>query len=202
MDVDDADLDGCAGAEWWIQDVAWDEPPKVYHTDCDVCVRAGASTTRATPRAASVTYVSAGGGATAVFAQTRAANAPGTLEPAHPGEVTACAPMANRLMIFNGDRWHGVLADRAETGFRGQRVTLLVNWWLDKPSGARALARRFVRDDVDFGAQTPFEFGERRVVCAERILRGSYARDAGAWDEQRAPATFSSSCATFVYDAP
>jgi len=24
------------GAEWWVQDVAADEPPKVFHTDCDV----------------------------------------------------------------------------------------------------------------------------------------------------------------------
>ena len=31
--------DDFIGAEWWVQDVASDEPPKVFHTDCDVQTR-------------------------------------------------------------------------------------------------------------------------------------------------------------------
>ena len=196
----DADLERCAGAEWWIQDVAWDEPPKVYHTDCDVRV-VGETSRRAYPVVASVTYVSSGGGPTVVFAQTCDAIEHGALDPVVPGEITACAPVANRLMVFKGDRWHGVLREPDDSTFRGQRVTVLVNWWLDQPSGARALPRRFAREDDDFSkyASSMFAFGARRVVRDERMARDSYARDARAWDDQRAPVSSGSSCATFVY---
>ena len=37
------------GAEWWIQDVARDEPPKTFHTDCDAVVMSSGDDTNATP---------------------------------------------------------------------------------------------------------------------------------------------------------
>ena len=173
----------------------------MYHTDCDVRV-VGETSRRAYPVVASVTYVSSGGGPTVVFAQTCDAIEPGALDPVVPGEITACAPVANRLMVFKGDRWHGVLREPDDSTFRGQRVTVLVNWWLEKPSGARALPQRFAREDDDFSehASSTFAFGARRVVRDERMARDSYARDARAWDDQRAPVPSGSSCATFVYD--
>lgn len=78
--------DPCLGAEWWIQDVARDEPPKTFHTDCDLVMRGGATATargedtedaeRSTdvvhPAVASVLYVSDAGGPTAVFGQRKA----------------------------------------------------------------------------------------------------------------------------------
>ena len=75
--------DPCLGAEWWIQDVARDEPPKTFHTDCDLVMRGGASRGEDTedaerstdvvhPAVASVLYVSDAGGPTAVFGQRKA----------------------------------------------------------------------------------------------------------------------------------
>ena len=68
--------DPCLGAEWWIQDVARDEPPKTFHTDCDLVMRghghaedAEPSTDVVHPAVASVLYVSDAGGPTAVFGQ-------------------------------------------------------------------------------------------------------------------------------------
>lgn len=186
----------CAGAEWWIQDVAWDEPPKLYHTDCDVRVEfeeggegmsGGYVSKRTFPEVASVLYIEGGercggldAGATVVFDQTTSDDGDGNLCPKTPRSACACAPKANRLLLFGGDRWHGVL--RGEAGFRGQRVTLLVNWWREKPSGARALTKRFVDERAvvaKAGALT-------RVKCHVES-RGAYSNDAEDWEAQRLP---------------
>jgi len=173
-----------AGAEWWVQDVAWDEPPKGYHTDCDVKMRDGVGA-RGFPAMASVFYVDGerGGGATAAFDQTTASDAGREtatgLWPETPERVFACEVRKNRLMAFEGDRWHGVLAN--EGGFRGQRVTVLVNWWRERPSGARNLPNRFVSPTrtARLGKCVPVE---PRVV-----KRASYEDDRAAWEAQEMP---------------
>ena len=172
------------GAEWWIQDVASDEPPKVYHTDCDVMMMDGGTSVRSHPALASVLYVEGGegGGATCVFDQTTSRAADGELEPRAPASVCACGVRENRFLVFDGDRWHGVL--RNEDGFRGQRVTVLVNWWTSRPAGARTLPRRF----VDEKSPRVAELGAMTRVEPVVLSRGSYADDAACWDEQRLPA--------------
>jgi len=192
------DASTLAGAEWWIQDVASDEEPKRYHFDCDVAYD-GVGSIKTYPRMASVTYITTGGGATVVFAQKPSKVAIGELEPRAPGRVAACAPRANRLMVFEGDSWHGVLRAREEEEFQGQRVTLLVNWWDAKPSGAREFPREYAEayDEEAFASA----FGARREVMNVDVRRASYANDAHAWEDQRAPDDAAAiDVCTFVYD--
>lgn len=168
--------DPCLGAEWWIQDVARDEPPKTFHTDCDLVMRGGASRGEDTedaerstdvvhPAVASVLYVSDAGGPTAVFGQRIAflgkkKNAPRdddaatttALTPRYPSEVAVVYPRRNTLLLFEGDRYHAVMhpPERSESAVSeksqqsGQRVTVLVNWWRERPRGPADLPDRFV----------------------------------------------------------
>jgi len=183
------------GAEWWIQDVASDERPKVYHTDCDVMMMENGTSVRSHPTLASVLYVDGGrgGGATCVFDQTTSRAEEGELDPRAPASVCACGVRENRFLVFDGDRWHGVL--RNDDGFQGQRVTVLVNWWTSRPAGARTLPRRFV-DDAS--PRVVAELGEMTRVEPTIVSRGSYADDAACWDEQRIPAGASASAGGFV----
>lgn len=177
--ADDAsEKENVRGAEWWIQDVARDEPPKTFHTDCDLVMRGGASrgdgtddagaTEVAHPAVASVLYVSNGGGPTAVFGQRRTkrdermndadassseTSAVAALTPRYPSEVAVVRPRRNTLLLFEGDRYHAVMhpanSSDSESGARGteaprQRVTVLVNWWRERPRGAADLPARFV----------------------------------------------------------
>ena len=175
--------DPCLGAEWWIQDVARDEPPKTFHTDCDLVMRGGASRGEDTedaerstdvvhPAVASVLYVSDAGGPTAVFGQRKVSggkkNAPlnddaattTALTPRYPSEVVVAHPRRNTLLLFEGDRYHAVMHppesdeksdEKSDEQSRqsqqsGQRVTVLVNWWRERPRGPADLPDRFETD--------------------------------------------------------
>jgi hypothetical protein len=145
------------GAEWWIQDVARDEPPKTFHTDCDAVVMSSGDDTNATeirhPAVASVLYVGQAGGPTAVFGQ-RKKNA--RLVPRYPSEVAVAHPTRNTLLLFEGDRYHAVMhppkrfesdetAEKSQQSQQStQRVTVLVNWWRERPRGPADLPDRFV----------------------------------------------------------
>lgn len=198
------------GAEWWVQDVAPDEPPKVFHTDCDVqtdvngaATAASAGSVAATvsaaasaaggcaprgivvahPAVASVLYLSDVGGATAVFGQAKSPSTTSSsssltstslgdasnlhevegveeqrgtttkrttttkasvLRPRLPAEVAVAHPRRNRLLLFEGDRYHAVMhPSPAPANAPGQRVTVLVNWWKKRPGGAADLPERF-----------------------------------------------------------
>ena len=192
------------GAEWWVQDVAWDERPKVYHTDCDVEYREGreagdeGATTRRFPDVASVLYLDGddGGGATVVFDQTTTEEATGKLAPRSPRLACACGVKRNRVLLFAGDRWHGVLKN--SSAFRGQRVTLLVNWWSTKPAGARELPNRFV--DRRGSERVIAKVGSLIEVPMSTVVRASYEDDRRAWDAHEAPATMDRfSVARFEY---
>ena len=192
------------GAEWWVQDVAWDERPKVYHTDCDVEYREGreagdeGATMRRFPDVASVLYLDGddGGGATVVFDQTTTEEATGELAPRSPRLVCACGVKRNRVLLFAGDRWHGVLKN--SSAFRGQRVTLLVNWWSTKPAGARELPNRFV--DRRGSERVIAKVGSLIEVPMSTVVRASYEDDRRAWDAHEAPATMDRfSVARFEY---
>ena len=61
-----------------------------------------------------------------------------TLEPAEPVEAAVVYPERGRYMTFDGNLLHGVLHPviagvQGEEGEVEDRVTLLVNYWLDKP---------------------------------------------------------------------
>ena len=61
-------------------------------------------------------------------------------------------PRANRLFMFRGDMWHGVCREEERERKEGeedayQRVTLLVNFWKERPSCARDFPRELFSDD-------------------------------------------------------
>jgi hypothetical protein len=76
-----------------------------------------------------VFYFGGDGGATIVFNQTF--NSYG-LSPRIPNEAALCSPSANRLLVFDGNLYHGVLKESGDA----QRLTLLVNFWRRKPEQA------------------------------------------------------------------
>ena len=135
-------LDRIAGVEWWIQDVAPDEPPKVFHTDCDMQTARSdevGTPTAVHPAVGGVLYLGDSGGATAVFGQTRRPIFGGggatSLRPRFL-ENCCCASAEESPVAVEGDRYHAVLSPSAPpTNITGQRVTLLVNWWTARPNG-------------------------------------------------------------------
>ena len=224
------------GAEWWIQDVARDEPPKTFHTDCDAVVMSSGDDTNATeirhPAVASVLYVGQAGGPTAVFGQ-RKKNA--RLVPRYPSEVAVAHPTRNTLLLFEGDRYHAVMhptegkgtgvseRDAAPSELTGtsttsardsndQRVTVLVNWWRDRPRGATDLPDRFVTPPFDFesesgeineGGRTTTEPTLTRVPVVD--VPHAFVKHADAWRAQTVPrALLSPRRALFVarYETP
>ena len=180
--ADDAsEKENVRGAEWWIQDVARDEPPKTFHTDCDLVMRGGASRGEDTedaerstdvvhPAVASVLYVSDAGGPTAVFGQRRTkrdermndadassseTSAVAALTPRYPSEVAVVYPRRNTLLLFEGDRYHAVMhppESDEKSQQSGQRVTVLVNWWRERPRGPADLPDRFVTPPFAYDA--------------------------------------------------
>jgi hypothetical protein len=135
---DDDDFVGC---EYWVQDVAHDEAPKAYHTDCvlereeeegdgELLLR------KKHPLLSTVYYgKTERGGATVAFDEE---------EYEKMRKCVLVKPRRNRLFAFRGDMWHGVCRD--ENGFEGneeayQRVTLLVNFWKERPKCAGEFPR-------------------------------------------------------------
>uniref|UniRef100_A0A7S3WAC3 Uncharacterized protein n=1 Tax=Strombidinopsis acuminata TaxID=141414 RepID=A0A7S3WAC3_9SPIT len=149
------------GGEWWLQEQGQDDRPKEYHTDQDLrLVEAcdGTKTSRSShPMLSSVFYLSHMGGPTAVFSQRQSilSEADGHrsegvahsldvlyVPPTSP-DVTLCFPYENQLLFFRGDLLHGVMhplkPPRGEQATdNAPRITLLVNFWEQRPSAAHA----------------------------------------------------------------
>jgi len=136
---DDDDFVGC---EYWVQDVAHDEAPKAYHTDCvlereEEEEEGGELLLRKKHPLLSTVYYgkTERGGATVAFDEE---------EYEKMRKCVLVKPRRNRLFAFRGDMWHGVCRD--ENGFEGneeayQRVTLLVNFWKERPKCAGEFPR-------------------------------------------------------------
>jgi len=128
--LDAAVADGYLGAEWWTQTRSSDDP-KEFHLDTAItwCRDNGWPADMLTachfyPTVGSVFYLSDLGGPTVVFNQTMGERG---MTPALPGEVVLVEPRANRLLLFKGNRFHGVM--RPIDGGQHRRETLLVNYW-------------------------------------------------------------------------
>ena len=132
---------GFIGAEWWWQDTDNTDPPKCYHTDCDLCV-SDDGYTKLFPAVSSVFYTSTVGGPTIVFNQI---DKSGDLTPETPTEAVLSFPKPNQLLLFNGELYHGVLHPLETNPFLegAQRLTLLVNWWKRRPNGPNDLPNEF-----------------------------------------------------------
>lgn len=111
-----------AGAEWWVQDVGPEENPKGFHTDCNFQTKTGNARNENVyqgnacrcavfhPTVASVLYLVNNGGATAIFGQAKQFFSDySILQPRLPTEVCIVNPKRNRVLVFEGDRYHAVL---------------------------------------------------------------------------------------------
>ena len=133
-----------AGCEWWVQDVAHDEPPKAYHTDCVLEEDKDKRKKKYYPLLSTVYYgKTERGGATVAFDEE---------EYDAMRKCVLVKPRANRLFTFRGDMWHGVCREENSERKEGeedayQRVTLLVNFWKERPSCARDFPRELFSDD-------------------------------------------------------
>ena len=140
-----------AGCEWWVQDVAHDEPPKAYHTDCvleedkeEEKKKEKSFRKKYYPLLSTVYYgKTERGGATVAFDEE---------EYDAMRKCVLVKPRANRLFTFRGDMWHGVCREEERERKEGeedayQRVTLLVNFWKERPSCARDFPRELFSDD-------------------------------------------------------
>ena len=126
------------GCEYWVQDVAHDEAPKAYHTDC-VLEReeeeGGELVLRKKHPLLSTVYYgkTERGGATVAFDEE---------EYEKMRKCVLVKPRKNRLFAFRGDMWHGVCRDDGEGNEEAyQRVTLLVNFWKERPKCAGVFPR-------------------------------------------------------------
>jgi len=124
---------GCAGAEWWIGRAYTTHIPVEFHFDQDVKGRRLRH-----PGLSSVFFFnSVRGGHLAVTDQVPGTNWASRLE--------TVRPRRNRYAIFAGNLLHGVLDARGRTpaqplkGASGRmRVTLVVNYWKQRPTGVPA----------------------------------------------------------------
>jgi len=126
---------GFVGAEWWIQ-ARGNTNPKEYHMDTAItwCRDNGWSKDLLAachfyPDLGSVNYLTDTGGPTVVFNQAPTRRG---LYPPTPDSVGVVFPKKNRMSLFKGNRFHGVLRSDESSD---KRVTLLVNYWRNKTAG-------------------------------------------------------------------
>ena len=138
-DVDEAIKDGYLGAEWWIQSRPSNDP-KEYHLDTAItwCRENGwpADLIQAChfyPSVGSIFYLSSQGGPTVVFNQSMTEKG---MTPILPKELSLIFPKENRLLMFKGNKYHGVLKGEDDDD-ASNRLTLLVNYWRDKTAGEK-----------------------------------------------------------------
>ena len=178
----------CAGAEWWTQALSPSGRADIaLHWDKDEteAVRRKQFTH---PALASVLYLSDAGGPTIIL--------PVTAEPhqsSRPREwdVTAVFPRKNRFLTFQGNLLHGVAPDPRPVD--GNRLTLLVNWWMHKPeepscSRAELDMSETLVSSSSRGAPRPVDVEERCLVGGERPLQMQLPGLAGGGGELRVDA--------------
>ena len=168
-----------AGCEYWIQDVAHDEAPKTYHTDCvlerDTTRTDGETTTLAKryPLCSTVYYgKTSKGGATVVFDKE---------EYEDMRKCVVCRPKENRLLTFRGDMWHGVCRDDRDEG-EYQRVTFLVNFWKERPKCAKELPKELCKRSERWSERRSKECDEKKTHRKEISL---LTPDVAAWHKMK-----------------
>ena len=166
-----------AGCEYWIQDVAHDEAPKTYHTDCvlERDARTDGETTLAKryPLCSTVYYgKTSKGGATVVFDKE---------EYEDMRKCVVCRPKENRLLTFRGDMWHGVCRDDRDEG-EYQRVTFLVNFWKERPKCAKELPKELCRRSERWSERRSKECDEKETHRKEISL---LTPDDAAWHKMK-----------------
>ena len=134
---------GFVGAEWWWQETDAGDQPKCFHTDCDLLLNEDNTNTKVHPAVSSVFYTSEVGGPTVILDQVVES---GDLVPETPTATVLSFPHPNQLTLFCGALNHGVLHPPPTYPFPpppAERVTLLVNWWTERPNGPSDLPEEF-----------------------------------------------------------
>ncbi|CAL1166868.1 unnamed protein product [Cladocopium goreaui] len=167
-------LPDSAGAEWWWQDTDNTDPPKVFHTDCNLVLPLGSDVAlKSHPEWSSVMYLTDLGGATAIF---------------HQNEVLAVWPRIGRYLLFPGAHLHCVLFPEEPPS--GDRMTLLINWWTQKPHGCSPSPRIAEIAEIAPPATAPATapaslVPPRRVLAMQR--EQSFEDHVEEWRAQRVP---------------
>ena len=130
--------DNIAGAEWWVQ-VRTGGESIGFHYDKDEAL-ASTKGVMKHPAISTVTYLSDIGAPTMILNQT---TPDGNREiPDIPEEAYLVYPKSNNHLLFNGNLQHGVIssaASRTSSTSIKKRVTLLINWWCEKPGEPNAI---------------------------------------------------------------
>lgn len=130
--------DNIAGAEWWVQ-VRTGSESIGFHFDKDEALASNKGI-MAHPAISTVTYLSDIGAPTMILNQT---TPDGNREiPEIPQEAYLIYPKSNNHLLFNGNLQHGVVssaASRTSSTSIKKRVTLLINWWCEKPGEPNAI---------------------------------------------------------------
>jgi len=117
------------GAEWWLQKRSAKEGIG-FHYDKDEAY-ASIHMRMKYPIVATITYLTDTGAPTLILNQT---SLDGNVEyPPVPHEGVLSYPKKNRHVTFRGDLNHGVAKSLSLDSEQESRMTLLVNWWIEKP---------------------------------------------------------------------
>ena len=117
------------GAEWWIQKRSGYEGIG-FHYDKDEAY-ASNHMTMSYPILSTITYLTDSGAPTLIVNQT---SLDGNVEvPEIPEHGVLSFPKQGRHVIFRGDLNHGVAKTVSLDSVNDERITLLVNWWGEKP---------------------------------------------------------------------
>ncbi len=120
------------GVEWWLRIKPIDDK-KPFHFDKDEYLYKEERRV-SHPVFASVFYFNEYGGETVVVDQILDPISL-KLSPEFPTHQIKIKPKGNSFFVFPGELYHGVLSsDIPQTERNKLRVTLLVNWWKNKPS--------------------------------------------------------------------
>ena len=153
-----------SGAEWWTLAMERDGGSVAWHFDRDYSLEGDVNLS---PHVATVTYLADGGAPTVVVPLVSPSDAEKPVAGAG-GECFACRPVAGKHMSFDGRFLHaapdGVYGEDASSA--GDRVTLLVNVWLDwKPDDADVLPAA-VRETLSAARLPALDFSRERRLRA------------------------------------
>eukprot|EP00457_Paulinella_chromatophora_P008591 gb/GEZN01008630.1/.p1 GENE.gb/GEZN01008630.1/~~gb/GEZN01008630.1/.p1 ORF type:complete len:396 (+),score=56.36 gb/GEZN01008630.1/:106-1293(+) len=186
-------LDRVTGVEWWFHIESTQDPPKEFHSDCDVRLVSVSgrfvSALTSFPLVSSVLYLDeALARPTVVFGQAQGQS--GALVPSLPAAVALAFPKPNQLFLFQGDRRHAVFHSPvfcAQDGLASRR-TMLLNFWEERPSGAQNLPKGLVRPT---SALTSHRANACELINWQlaHLPLSSFVFDLLDWRAQRVPAS-------------
>jgi hypothetical protein len=139
---------GISGVEWWIGRMRTTHVPLDFHHDRDVRLFEETGRIRH-PRWSSVLFLSSvrGGSLLVTDQRLRRRGSELVLVPSEARRFATVRPELNRFVVFPGDLCHGVLDafDRVPERPlpplpRTLRLTIVINWWTERPRGIRSWA--------------------------------------------------------------